>query len=105
MFGQYADTARAIARISADLERRDDRFAGPVGTVAYPSRTAGRPDHILRVVVSRRDGIAGPAGTAYMTCNCDAQTRGFRMCYAMADASYIFGGTVVPIHAGLHRGR
>jgi hypothetical protein len=101
----YASAMRDTVTISRRLETLAEGFAGPVGTIAYPSRTAGRPDHILRVMVSRRDGIAGPAGTAYMTCTCDAQSRGFVLCYAMHDVAYIMGGAAVPLHRGLHRAR
>lgn len=101
------DAVASIARIARILDVADDTFRGPVGTVAYPvaSSRGGVTVHNLRVIVSRRDGIAGPAGTAYIVCDCTAMARGFTMCTAMADTAYILGGAAVPIGRHLHRAR
>jgi hypothetical protein len=105
----YPSTIRAAVASIAIIARRlydaDDTTRGPVGEVAYPvANSRGTVTvHNLRVVISRRDGIAGPAGTAYIVCDCAAQARGFQMCTAMADTAYVLGGAAVPIGRHLHR--
>ena len=60
-------------------------------TVTLPSRTAGHADHHVTITTSRRAGVAGPAGTLYVTCDCSGGRNAFAnaalgrnsACYAM----------------------
>lgn len=50
-------------------------------TIRVPSRSGG-PAHTVTITVSRRAGIAGPAGSRYAVCDCMAG-RSFRKCWAV----------------------
>ena len=69
-------------------------------TIVYPSRTGGNP-HTVTLTISRRAGIAGPAGTLYATCTCDAYAKGVRACWAMHDASRAYNA--IPLGSHLRR--
>ena len=69
-------------------------FIPAPASITYPSRTGGEA-HTVTFTVSRRAGLAGPAGTLYATCSCIAHVKGFRACWAVKAAGAAHRAVVI----------
>jgi hypothetical protein len=72
-------------------------MAQRIRVIQFDSRSGG-PGHFVEVHTSKRAGLAGPAGTVYVTCTCVAGrnywanlARGIRVtgCWAMVEARWM----------------